>query len=331
MTMEKPKDFTKAAKLVLALGPEYSKNILKFLSDEEVKSVVKEVVNLGEISTEERMNIIKEFTDSVAAGDERSTGGFNAAKDILNSVYDTKKADEMIAFLNPNGGPFKFIEDVEADKISEALKSESPQVIAVVVAFISPGKGAQILSSLGKELRAEVARRVGIIEKSEPDAELINGIIAILKDRFVQKKEVRINGLEKLIKIMHEVGKKEQKEILDLLDKDDPAMAALIKKELFRFEDLKSVEDRYLQRILREVEGKDLTLALKGVPDELKEKIFKNMSERGAEMIKDDIEAMGPLKRAVVEEAQQKILGTVRKLEANGEIVLEGGNPDVVV
>ena len=182
-----------------------------------------------------------------------------------------------------------------------------------------------------KEVRADIARRIGDIEKAEPDAEMINEIISILKSKLVQKKEIKINGLEKLIKILHEVDKKQLKEILDILEKDSPEMATIIKKELFRFEDLKAIEDRYMQRILREVEGKELVLALKGVSEELKTKIFTNMSERGAEMIKDDMEATGPLKRQIVEESQQKVLNVVRKLEASGEIVLEGGNPDVVV
>jgi flagellar motor switch protein FliG len=331
VTAEKSRDYAKVAKLIVALGPEHSKDILRYLSENEVKSVIKEVMNLGEMAMEERLNIIRDFTLSMVEADEKSTGGYPAAKEILATLYDSKKADEMISFIKPDEGPFKFIEEIETEKIYEAIKSEPAQIIAVIVAFISPEKGADILGTLPKEMRAEAARRVGVIERSEPDTELINEIISILKERLVQKKEIRINGLEKLIKILQEVDKKQQKEIIDILEKEDPAMATIIKKELFRFEDLKGIEDRYMQRILREVEGKELVIALKGVSEELKNKIFTNMSERGAEMIKDDMEATGPLKRQIVEDAQQKVLNAVRKLEANGEIVLEGGNPDVVV
>jgi flagellar motor switch protein FliG len=331
ITVEKPRDYAKVAKLIIALGPEYSKEILHYLNEYEVRNVINEVMKFGEMTMEERLNIISDFTISMAAADEKSAGGYTAAKEILNSLYDSKKADEMISFIGPSDGPFRFIEEIETEKIAEAIKSEPAQVVAVIIAFISPEKGANILELLKKEFRADVAHRVGVIEKSEPDAELINDIISILKSRLVQKKEVKINGLEKLIKILHSVDKKQQKEIIDILEKEDPEMATLIKKELFRFEDLKAIEDRYMQRILREVEGKELVPAMKGISEELKIKIFKNMSERGAEMIKDDMEAQGPLKRQIVEEAQQKILSAVRKLEANGEIVLEGGNPDVVV
>ena len=330
-TIEKGKDFAKVAKLIVALGSEFSKDILKYLNENEVNRVIKEVMDLGEISMEERLAIIRDFTLSMVEADEKSSGGYTAAKEILSNLYDTKKADEMISFLRPDEGPFKFIEELETEKVFEAIKNEPAQIIAVIVTFTSAEKGADILSFMTKEVRADIARRIGDIEKAEPDAEMINEIISILKSKLVQKKEIKINGLEKLIKILHEVDKKQRKEILDILEKDSPEMATIIKKELFRFEDLKAIEDRYMQRILREVEGKELVLALKGVSEELKTKIFTNMSERGAEMIKDDMEATGPLKRQIVEESQQKVLNVVRKLEASGEIVLEGGNPDVVV
>jgi flagellar motor switch protein FliG len=330
-TIEKGKDFAKVAKLIVALGPEFSKDILKYLNENEVNHVIKEVMDLGEILMEERLAIIRDFTLSMVEADEKSAGGYPAAKEILLNLYDTKKADEMISFLRPDEGPFKFIEELETEKVYEAIKNEPAQIIAVIVTFTSAEKGADILSFMTKEARADIARRIGDIEKAEPDTEMINEIISILKSKLVQKKEIKINGLEKLIKILHEVDKKQLKEIIDILEKDSPEMATIIKKELFRFEDLKAVEDRYMQRILREVEGKELVLALKGVSEELKTKIFTNMSERGAEMIKDDMEATGPLKRQIVEEAQQKVLNVVRKLEASGEIVLEGGNPDVVV
>jgi flagellar motor switch protein FliG len=328
---EKGRDYIKVAKLVVALGVENSRDILKYLSENEVQKVIKAVMELGEFAAEERAVIVRDFTLSMIEAEGNSVGGYTTAREILSSLYDAKKTEEIISYIRPDEGPFKFLEEIEAEEVAAVMKNEAAQVIAVIIAFVSDENGANILSYLNKELRSEVARRVGVIEKTEPDQEFVSEILSILRNKLIQKKEIKINGLEKLTRILQEVDKKQQEEIIDALEKDDPEMAAIIKKQLFRVDDLKNIDDRYMQRILREVEGKDLVIALKGTSEELKEKVFKNMSERGAEMIKDDMEATGPLKRHIVEDAQQKVLNLVRKLEANGDIVLEGGSSDVLV
>lgn len=329
---EKVKDYQKVAKLLIALGPEYSKDILKYLEESEVKKVIDEIINIGEISEEERNSIINEFAISMFNSEKKSSGGLTVAREILLNIYDQKKVDELMGTLRPDEGPLKFIEDIPAEKIYEAIKNESSQVIAVILALISEEKASIILSYMDKDKAVDVTTRMAAIEKTEPDHEMLSDIISILREKLVQKHKVRINGFEKAVKVLQKIDKKVQKEIIDQLEQQSPELANRIKKELFRFEDLKNVEDRYIQRILREIESKDLIIALKGVSDELKNKIFRNMSERGAEMIKDDMEALGPIKRQIVEDTQQKILTIIRKLEANGEIVLSaGGSSDVVL
>jgi flagellar motor switch protein FliG len=328
---EKGKDYKKVAKLLVALGPEFSKEILGFLEEAEVKKVIDEVIEIGELSPEERNSIINEFTLSMIKSEEKSSGGFAVAREILLTLYDQKKVDELMGILRPDEGPLKFIEEIPAEKVYEAIKNESSQVIAVILAFISEEKASIILSYMDKDKAVDVTTRMAAIEKTEPDHEMISDIISILREKLVQKHKVRINGFEKAVKVLQQIDKKVQKEIIDQLEKQTPELANRIKKELFRFEDLKNIEDRYMQRILREIESKDLVVALKGVSDELKNKVFKNMSERGAEMIKDDMESLGPIKRQIVEDSQQKILTVIRKLEASGEIVLAGGSADVVL
>lgn len=328
----KEKDYKKVARLAIALGQEQAKELLKYLSEEEIKKVISEILELDELQPDEKQNIINDFTVSIVESNSITKGGVSYAKELLGGIYDNRKAEEIMSYLKPDEGPFKFIENIESEEVSTALALEHPQTIAVVMALLNPEKSAEIMQLFNKDMRSDVARRIGVIENSEPDTEMIAELITILKDKFNPKKEIKIKGLEKLVKILQQIDKKQQKEIIDELEKVDPITAAYIKKELFRFEDLKNIEDRYMQRILREVEEKELVIALKGTSDEIKEKVYKNMSERGAEMVKEDMESLGPLKRQIVEDAQQKILSTVRKLEASGEIVMEGGaNSDVVV
>jgi flagellar motor switch protein FliG len=331
-TKNKEKDYKKVARLAIALGPEQAKDLMKYLSEDEVKKVITEIFEMDELALDEKQSIINDFTLSIVESNSTTKGGVTYAKELLSSIYDNKKADEIMSYLKPDEGPFKFIENIESEEVSLALAAEHPQTIAVVMALLNPVKSAEIMQFFNKDLRSDVARRIGVIENTEPDTEMIAELISILKDKFNPKKEIKIKGLEKLVKILQQIDKKQQKEIIDELEKVDPVTAAYIKKELFRFEDLKNLEDKYMQRILREVEGKELVIALKGTSDEIKEKIYKNMSERGAEMVKEDMESLGPLKRQIVDDAQQKILSVVRKLEASGEIVMEGGaNSDVVI
>ncbi len=330
MEKNREKDYKKVAKLVVAMGVEQAMEVLKYLNESEIKKVLKEVMEVQELEPQEKDAVIKDFAASLFEAELPSSGGPAYAKELAYKLYDKEKAESFLNSLEEEN-PFKFIENIETEKVYEVLKHETSQTVAIVFSMLSPSKSAEILSFFPKEKRAEIARRIGIIEKSEPDAEMIAEVVKILKEKLSVKKEVKIKGVDKLTKILLEIDKKSQKEIIDRLEKEEPEIANTVKRQLFRFEDLKNVEDRYVQRILREVESKDLAIALKGTSEELKNKIFSNMSERGAEMVKDDMEAAGPLKRQVVDEAQQKIISVIRKLEAGGEIVIDGGNADVVV
>lgn len=331
LVKEKNKDYSKVAKLIISIGVEYAKIIFSYLNDEDIINVIKEIIKIGEISKEERDSILKEFLEDILNKNKKVLGGYIIAKNILQKVYDENKAEEILKYINTEKSPFNFIEDIETEKILDLIKKERPQIIAIILSFISSEKGADILNKLDKERNAEVVRRMSILEKTTPDIELVETIKNILQEHLKEYVEIKINAWDKLIKVLQQIDKMKQKEIIDILEKDEPSMARIIKQQLFKFEDLKNLEDRYIQRLLREVENKDLVIALKGISEELKEKIFKNMSERGAEMIKEDLEVLGPIKRQIVEEAQQKILDVVRKLEANGEIILGGDNKDVLL
>ncbi len=321
----------KVAKLIVAIGPENSKEILKYLPEEDVKKIMREIIEIKNLSNDEAINVIKEFTSNLVSGVKEFKGGIGLVKEIIANLYESNKANEILNNIYPEESPFAFIEDVDTSKIVDVIKNEEPQVIAVILVFLNPKKVAEILSYFSPELSVEIAKRISQMDKNQPDIEMVNNIVDVLKNKLVQKGQLKIDGKEKLIKILQESDKKILKEIIEYLEKTDTDLSNYVKRELFKFEELKNIEDRYMQRILREVESKELVVAMKGVSEELKNKIFNNMSERGAEMLKDDIEATGPLKREIVEEAQQKILSVVRKLEANGEIVLPGGTSDVVV
>ena len=323
----------KAAALILAIGEENAAKILKMLNEYELHALSNEMAALGELSPKEIDEIAREFLREL--GEEHTIGvGIDNIKSILEKAFGKEKAEELIKKVGTplSKQPFYTLMNVDPKMIANFIKSEHPQTIAVILAHLEPQQAAKTLSFLPEQLQAEVIYRIAKLETVSPE------VVKELEDAL--EEEVRsaggteshqVGGIEPVAEIMNNVPKEIEEKIMAAIEEKDEELAEEIKKKMFVFEDLIYVDDRGIQTILKEVSNEDLLLALKAASDEVKEKIFSNMSKRAAEMIKEDLETLGPVRLSDVEQAQQNILQVARKLAEEGKIVIAKGGGEVVV
>lgn len=325
----------KAAILLLTLGPEKAAKVLRNMDESEIEELTLELANVGKISDEERKEVLKEFGDLVKAKDFITEGGVAYAKEILEKALGPDKALEIIDRLTSNlqVKPFEFIKRADPVQLANMLQNEHPQTIALVVCYLDPKTASAIVRALPENLRPEVIKRIALLDRATP--EIVREVERVLERKvaaFATAQFSQVGGLETVVDIMNTIDRTTEREILEKLSEQDPELAEEIRKHLFVFEDLMKLDDRSIQVILREIDTRDLALALKGATDELKEKIFKNMSKRAASLLKDELDYMGPVRVKDVEAAQQKIVEVVRRLEEAGEIVIaRGGGEELIV
>ncbi|HEW92767.1 MAG TPA: flagellar motor switch protein FliG [Thermotogaceae bacterium] len=325
----------KAAILLLTLGPEKAAKVLRNMDESEIEELTLELANVGKISDEERKEVLKEFGDLVKAKDFITEGGVAYAKEILEKALGPDKALEIIDRLTSNlqVKPFEFIKRADPVQLANMLQNEHPQTIALVVCYLDPKTASAIVRALPENLRPEVIKRIALLDRATP--EIVREVERVLERKvaaFATAQFSQVGGLETVVDIMNTIDRTTEREILEKLSEQDPELAEEIRKHLFVFEDLMKLDDRSIQVILREIDTRDLALALKGATDELKEKIFKNMSKRAAALLKDELDYMGPVRVKDVEAAQQKIVEVVRRLEEAGEIVIaRGGGEELIV
>lgn len=325
----------KAAILLLTLGPEKAAKVLRNMDESEIEELTLELANIGKISEEERKEVLKEFGNLVKAKDFINQGGVGYAKEILEKALGPDKALEIIDRLTSNlqVKPFEFIKKADPVQLANMLQNEHPQTIALVICYLDPKTASAIVRALPENLRPEVIKRIALLDRATP--EIVREVERVLERKvsaFATAQFSQIGGLETVVDIMNTIDRTTEREILEKLSEQDPELAEEIRKHLFVFEDLVKLDDRSIQIILREVDTRDLALALKGATDELKEKIFKNMSKRAASLLKDELDYMGPVRVKDVESAQQKIVEIVRRIEEAGEIVIaRGGGEELIV
>lgn len=329
-------DRQKAAILLLALGPDLSALVLKKLNEVEVEMLVTELAHVEKLPQEVTDGVLKEFYDLYEARGFVTQGGLDYATDILERALGKGKAVEIVKRLTAafEIAPFHFLRSSDPDEIFNFIEDEHPQTIALILTYLRPEQSSAILKHLEISLRAEVVKRIALMDKTTPDiiAEVENILEAKVSSLSRAQEFKVVGGLEATVKILNQVDRGTERTILETLENEDPELAELIKKQLFTFEDLINLEDRSIQRILREVDSKKLALALKTVNENLKEKVFANMSQRAGEMLREDMEFLGPVRLKDVEEAQQEIVNAVRRLEESGEIIIaRGGEEDIVV
>jgi flagellar motor switch protein FliG len=327
----------RAAALLIALGPEIASTVLKRMSEDDIGRLTWEIVGIGRLSSEEREEIFTTFYESMIGRDFISVGGIEYAQEMLERAVGKERADEIVTGLSVHTGnkPFQFLQQVEPRDLVNFIQNEHPQVIALLLAYLPTDTASLVLQELPEEVVAEVSVRLAMLERTTP--EVLHDIEVALRARvgsvFAPRQEVTgAGGLDAVVELLRKVDLQTEKTILEGLEKTAPDTAAEIKKRMFVFDNITLLDDRSVQRVLREIDGKDLSLALKGASEDVRSHISHNMSERAAKMLEDDMGALGPVRLRHVEEAQGRIVATIRRLEEAEEIfVMRGGEEELLV
>ncbi|MGG3999108.1 flagellar motor switch protein FliG [Anoxybacillus kestanbolensis] len=325
----------KAAILLISLGPDVSASVYKHLSEEEIEKLTLEISNVRQVDVEKKETILEEFHQIALAQDYISQGGIAYAKQVLEKALGPEQAMNIINRLTSalQVRPFDFARKADPAQILNFLQNEHPQTIALVLSYLDPAQASQILSALPQEMQADVARRIALMDRTSP--EIINEVEQVLERKLsttVVQDYTQTGGIEAVVEVLNGVDRATERTILDALEIQDPELAEEIKKRMFVFEDIVTLDNRAIQRVIREVDNADLLLALKVSSDEVKEVVFRNMSSRMAETFKEEMEFMGPVRLRDVEEAQSRIVAVIRRLEEAGEIVVaRGGGDDIIV
>lgn len=324
----------KAAILLITLGPQKSADIFQHLSEDEIEELTLEIANMRMVSPEEKETVLEDFYQLCLAQEYISEGGINYAKDVLERALGSQKAVSIINKLTSSlqVRPFEFIRKADPSQLITYIQNEHPQTIALILAYLSPEQAAQILSSLSHEKQSEVARRIAIMDRTSP--EVIKEIERVLENKFsnmVSQDFTSAGGIQTIVNILNSVDRGTEKLIMEELEVQDAELSEEIRKRMFIFDDIVSLDSKSIQRFTREIENDQWAIALKGANEEVKEVIFSNMSKRLMEMIKEDMEFMGPVRLKDIEEAQQNIVNVIRRLEEEGEIVTPRGGDEIIV
>lgn len=324
----------KAAMLLITLGPEKSAKIFKYLKEEEIEDLTLEIANMRTVMPETKELVLEEFYQICLAQQYITEGGISYAKQILEKALGENKAVEVInkLTLSLQVRPFDFVRKADATQLLNFIQSEHPQTIALILAYLKPAQAAQVVSSLPQDKQAEVAKRIALMDRTSPDVikeverVLEKKLSALLTDDFSD-----VGGVDSIVEIINNVDRTTEKNIMETLEVDDIELAEEIKKKMFVFEDMITLDNRSIQRVLKEVENSELAVALKGAKEEVQDVIFANVSKRLASMIKEDMDFMGPVRVKDVEEAQQKIVNIIRRLEETGEIIIARGGASEII
>ncbi|ERN53137.1 MULTISPECIES: flagellar motor switch protein FliG [Alkalihalophilus] len=325
----------KAAILLISLGPDVSAQVYKHLSEEEIEQLTLEIANVRKVDSEMKEDILEQFHSLVLAQDYIAQGGIGYAKSILEKALGEANAMDIINRLTSTlqVRPFDFARKSDPSQILNFIQNEHPQTIALILSYLDSTQAGTILSELPQEVQADVAKRIALMDSTSP--EIINEVESILEQKLsstMTQDYTEAGGIEAVVDVLNSVDRSTERTILDALEIQDPELAEEIKKRMFVFEDIVTLDNRSIQRVIRDVENEDLQLSLKVASDEVKEVVFSNMSQRMAEAFKDEMEFMGPVRLRDVEEAQTRIVAVIRRLEEAGEIVIaRGGGDDVIV
>ncbi len=324
----------KAAVLLVALGPERSAAVFKHLKEDEIEELTLEIANTRSITPQVKDAVINEFYEVCLAQQYIAEGGIGYAKELLEKALGNEKAMNVIGKLTASlqVKPFEFIRKTDAAQLLNFIQDEHPQTIALIMSYLSPHQSALVLSALAPERQADVAKRIAMMDRTSPD--IIKEVEKILESKLsslVNQDYTIIGGVDAVVDILNTVDRGTEKHIMSTLEIEEPELADEIRKKMFVFEDVLLLDDRAIQRVLRDVDNSDLAIALKGANEQVQTAIFNNLSKRLAVMIKEDMEFMGPVRMKDVEEAQQKIVNIIRKLEDSAEIVISRGGGDEIV
>ncbi|NLX71475.1 MAG: flagellar motor switch protein FliG [Clostridiales bacterium] len=324
----------KAAILLISLGKEKASEIYKHLSEDEIEQLTLEIANLSKVESDIKDQVLEEFYQLCLAQNYISEGGIGYARDILERALGSQKALEIINRLTSSlqVRPFDFVRKADPSQILNFIQNEHPQTIALVLAYLRPEQSAAIISSLPQDKQVEVATRIALMDRTSPD--VIKEVERVLERKLsamLTTDFTNAGGIQALVDILLSVDRGTEKHIMENLELQDSELAEEIRQRMFVFEDIVTLDNRSIQRFLREVDNNDLVLALKGASEEVSRVIFANMSKRLQDMIKEDMEYLGPVRLRDVENAQQKIVNIIRQLEEAGEIIISRGGGDEII
>lgn len=326
----------KSAILLITLGPDLSAQIMKHLREEDIDVLTLEIASIRKVEQDTKDRVLEEFNDMCLAQEYLEEGGIDYARTLLEKALGKEEAQHVLARLTSSlqVRPFDTVRKADPAQILNFLENESPQTIALILSYLHPSQSAEIMSSLEPDLQVEVARRISIMDRTTPD--IVKEIERVLERKILSmagQNYTQAGGISAVVEILNNVDRQTEKTILSALEMEAPDLAEEIKRRMFLFEDIVYLDDRSVQRFLRDVDlGRDLPLALKTASEEVKNKIYRNLSSRAAETLKESIDYLGPVRMRDVEEAQQRIVSVIRRLEEQGEIIIgRGGGDEIVV
>lgn len=333
-TTEEYNGVQKAAILLIALGPERSADVFKHLKEDEIEELTLEIANTRSVSPQVKEDVLNEFYQICLAQQYIAEGGIGYAKELLDKALGNDKAQEVITKLTASlqVRPFEFVRKTDPSQLLNFIQDEHPQTIAMILSYLTSSQAAMVLGALPPEKQADVAKRIAMMDRTSPD--VIKEVERVLERKLaslVNQDYTIVGGVDSIVNILNTVDRSTEKHIMESLEIEEPELADEIRKKMFVFEDILLLDDKAIQRVLRDVDNSDLGMALKGANEEVQNVIFKNLSKRLAAMIKEDMEFMGPVRMKDVEEAQQKIVSVIRKLEDAGEIIISRGGGDEII
>jgi len=325
----------KAAILFITLGPDAASGIIKKLPESEIQKITYEIANITSVGPEQKEEILDEFIQINKAKDFIIEGGLEYARTLLGKALGAQRAKEImekVTEATQQYRPFSIARKADAHQLLNIISNEHPQTISLVLCYLQPDKAGQILSALPEDVQSEVALRIASMNNTSPA--VIKEVEKVLDTKLssVVKSDMTVlGGVQTLVDILNMVDRTTEKNITEGLEKENAELAEKIKESMFVFEDIITLDDVSIQRVLREVETKELALALKGCSEEVANAIYRNQSKRAAAALKEDMEFLGPVRLMDVEKAQQKIVSVIRRLDEAGEIVISRGGEDAII
>src|SRR5699024_6525415 len=325
----------KAAILLISLGPDVSAQVYKHLTEEEIEQLSLEISSVQRVDTDLKETVLDQFHQIALAQDYISQGGVGYAKTVLEKAFGKQEASTIINRLTSSlqVRPFDFARKADPQQVLNFIINEHPQTIALVLSYLDPEQSGQILSELQQDMQAEVAKRIAIMDSTSP--EIISQVEQVLERNIsssLTEDYTQTGGIESVVEVLNSMDRSTERTILNSLEIQNHQRAEEMKIRMFVFEDIVILDNRDIQRVIRELDNVDLRLALKVASEEVKDVVFKNMSPRMAETFKEEMEFMGPVRLRDVEEAQMRIVSSIRRLEEIGEIIIaRGGSDDIIV
>ncbi len=324
----------KTAILLLAMGDKFTSEMFKRMDRAEIAQISKAMVEMDTVPKEMVEEVIRDYHRALITGQEMISGGEDVVKRMLTKNLDTDTAKYIMDALDLDHGPapFRELENVSPRILAQILRNEHPQTLALILGHLQSEQAAELLSNLPAGVRPEVLMRLAKLE-AVPEEMLVE-VDKVLQSQLIAmggKEGKKVGGVQAVAEILNAVDRSTEEEVLAEIEEESAQMAEEIRNLMFVFEDIKTLDDRSIRELLKEISNEDLTMSLKGASDDLQDKFFKNLSERAATMIKEDLEIMGPVRLSDVEAAQQNVVKTVRRLEVENRIVISRGSSDVFV